>query len=183
MPDGATTSNRSRLAHRIDQVESPPLAPWGADADLAVVGHAYCRLEGREKVTGTARYSSDVRLPGQLYARVLRSPLPHARIRRLDTSRAERAPGVHAVLSKENAPQIDWYQEGVLFETTLRMVGDEVAAVAAEREDQADDALALIDVEYEPLPFATSIEAALRPDAPAVHDGGNIAGNPVRYER
>jgi CO/xanthine dehydrogenase Mo-binding subunit len=183
MPDEATTSSPSRLADRIEHVEQPPLDAWGADADLTVVGRAYPRLEGREKVTGTARYSSDVRLPGQLYARVLRSPLPHARIRRLDTSRAARAPGVHAVLSKENAPRIAWYEEGVLFETTLRMVGDEVAAVAAEREDQADDALALIDVEYEPLPFATSIDAALRRGASAIHDGGNVAGDPVRYER
>ncbi|HET7091984.1 MAG TPA: xanthine dehydrogenase family protein molybdopterin-binding subunit, partial [Thermomicrobiales bacterium] len=180
--DDAAQASRER-AVRIELTASPPLAAWGADADLTVVGQAVSRLEGREKVTGTARYSSDVRLPDQLSARVLRSPLPHARIRRIDTSRAERAPGVHAVLCKTNAPRIAWYEEGVLFETTLRMVGDEVAAVAAEREDLADDALGLIDVEYEPLPFATSIEAALRPDAPAIHDGGNIAGDPVRYER
>ncbi|HEX5498940.1 MAG TPA: molybdopterin cofactor-binding domain-containing protein, partial [Thermomicrobiales bacterium] len=180
--DDAARASRER-AVRIEQAASPPLAAWGAHADLTVVGRAVPRLEGREKVTGTARYSSDVRLPGQLYARVLRSRLPHARIRRIDTSRAERAPGVHAVLCKTNAPRIAWYEEGVLFETTLRMVGDEVAAVAAEREDLADDALGLIEVDYEPLPFATSIEAALRPDAPAIHDGGNIAGDPVRYEQ
>jgi len=163
--------------------EEGTLPSWGPDATLTVVGQSPGRLEGREKVTGSAGYASDVRLPGQLYARVLRSPLPHARIRRIDVSKAEQAPGIHAVISSKNAPQIPWYEEGQLFEATVRLVGDEVAAVAAESEELAEDALRLIDVEYEPLPFVTSIEAALAPDAPRVHESGNIAGEPKTYER
>lgn len=159
------------------------LERWTSEVSLSVVGQAVPRLEGREKVTGRAQYTSDVRLPGQLYARVLRSPWPQARVVRVDTSRAERAPGVHAILSSANAPQIDWYEEGKLFETTVRFAGDEVAAVAAESEELAEDALRLIDVEYEPLPFVSTIEDALRPDAPSVHPGGNIAGEPKVYER
>jgi CO/xanthine dehydrogenase Mo-binding subunit len=119
-------------------------------------------------VTGRAQYAYDIRLPGQLYARVLRSPHPHARIRRVDTSRAEAVPGVHAMLSVDNAPDIDWYEDGKLFEREVTFIGDEVAAVAAESEEVADDALRLIQVDYDPLPFVTEIEQALRPDAPRV---------------
>ncbi len=167
----------------IQVVEEEGVRSWGQDADLVVVGQPHPRLEGREKVTGRARYASDVRLPGQLYARVLRSPHPHARIRSIDISRAEKAPGVHAVICAANVPHIPWYEEGVLFESTVRLVGDEVAAVAAESEELAEDALGLIEVDYEPLPFVTSIEEALRPGAPKVHDTGNIAGEPKTYER
>jgi xanthine dehydrogenase YagR molybdenum-binding subunit len=163
--------------------ENGDLQPWGEDSSLTVVGKPHARLEGRQKVTGRALYASDVRLPGQLFARVLRSPLPHAHIRRIDLSAAERAPGVHAVLSALNAPPIDWYEEGHLFESTVRFVGDEVAAVAAECEEQAEDALRLIKVEYEPLPFVATIAAALGRDAPPVHEGGNIAGEPKHYVR
>src|SRR5919108_4575837 len=89
-------------------VETTALPRWGADAALQVAGRPHPRVEGREKVTGRARYAYDVHLPGLLYARVLRSPLPHARIRRIDTARAAALPGVRAVLSVENAPQIPW---------------------------------------------------------------------------
>ena len=127
-------------------VETTPLPPWDANARLTVVGRPHPRVEGEEKVTGRARYTYDVRLPGQLYARVLRSPLPHARIRRIDTSRAEALLGVHAVLSSANAPEIEWYTNSQLFDHTVRFVGDEVAAVAADSEEIAGDALRLIEV-------------------------------------
>ena len=113
------------------------------------------RLEGADKVTGRARYASDVRLPGQLYARILRSPHPHARIVRVDPSRAEALPRVHGVLSSANAPDMSWYQDSRLFDSTVRYIGDEVAAVAAESEDIAEDALRLIEVQYLPRAFDT----------------------------
>jgi CO/xanthine dehydrogenase Mo-binding subunit len=163
--------------------ETEELPAWGPDAGLTIAGRAHPRVEGVEKVTGRARYAYDVRLPGQLYARVLRSPFPHARIRRIDTSRAERLPGVRAVLSSANAPEIEWYRESRLFDRTLRFQGDEVAAVAADTEEVAEDALRLIEVEYEPLPFVVDLEAALRPEAPRVHADGNLAGEPKTYER
>jgi xanthine dehydrogenase YagR molybdenum-binding subunit len=115
---------------------------------------------------------------------VLRSPHPHARIRRVDTSRAEALPGVHAVLSSANCPEVRWYQEqSLLFDPTVRFVGDEVAAVAAETGDIAEDALRLIDVEYEPLPFVADLEAALQPDPPRIHADGHLASEPDLYER
>ncbi|MCA9879791.1 MAG: xanthine dehydrogenase family protein molybdopterin-binding subunit, partial [Thermomicrobiales bacterium] len=159
------------------------VAPWSATTPMRVVGQPYPRLEGGDKVSGRARYASDIRLPGLLYARVLRSPHPHARIARIDTSRAERAPGVHAVLSLLNTPDMDWFEEGKLFDRTVRYIGDEVAAVAAEREEAAEDALRLIDVTYEPLPFVMTATEALAEGAPPIHPGGNIAGEVQTYER
>ncbi|MBA3414301.1 MAG: xanthine dehydrogenase family protein molybdopterin-binding subunit, partial [Chloroflexia bacterium] len=167
----------------VEVVEEERLPAWGAATEFAVVGRPHPRLEGAEKVTGRARYSYDIRLPRQCYARVLRSPHPHARIARIDTAAAEALPGVFAVLSSANAPDIAWYEEGKLFETIVRFVGDEVAAVAAASEEIADDALRQVEVEYEPLPFVVTIADALRPGAPAVHAGGNVAGEPKTYER
>jgi xanthine dehydrogenase YagR molybdenum-binding subunit len=164
-------------------IETNTLAPWRHDAVLTIVGRGQPRIEGEAKVTGRACYAYDVRLPGQLYACILRSPYAHARIRHLDSSRAERLPGVHAVLSSVNAPRIPWYDSSLLFDSTVRFVGDEVAAVAAESEDIARDALRLIEVEYEPQPFVVTMEAALQADAPRVHAQGNIAGEPKIYER
>lgn len=164
-------------------VETAELPVWDVDAGLGVVGRGLPRVEGPEKVTGRARYAYDVRLPGQLYARVLRSPLPHARVRSVDTRRARAAPGVRAVIGVADAPDIEWYDGSALFDRTVRFVGEEVAAVAADSEEQADDALALIEVDYEPLPFVLTLEAALEPGAPAVRDSGNVSGEPERYQR
>jgi xanthine dehydrogenase YagR molybdenum-binding subunit len=164
-------------------VEVSGLPAWAAGTRFDVVGRPHARLEGAEKVTGRARYTYDTRLPGQLYARVLRSPLPHARIVRIDTARAAALPGVHAVLSSANAPAIDWYEETKLFDSTVRFIGDEVAAVAADSEEIAEDALRLIEVEYEPLPFVVDLAAALQPGAPHLYQPGNIAGEPQKYDR
>jgi CO/xanthine dehydrogenase Mo-binding subunit len=180
------------LLHRVDKdgkasfepEESDGITPWPADEQLRIVGQRHQRVEGVDKVTGRARYAYDQRLPGQLYARVLRSPHPHARIKRINTERAEALPGVHAVLSSANCPDVRWYKEqALLFDPTLRFVGDEVAAVAAINGDIAEDALRLIDVEYEPLPFVADLQAALRPDAPRVHPDSQFAGEPELYER
>src|SRR5438105_5049153 len=119
--------------------ETATVPDWGADARMSVVGQRFARVEAVEKVTGSARYTYDVRLPRQLYGRVLRSPHPHARLRRIDTRLAESLPGVYAVLSANNCHDVRWYDEQVaVFERTLRFVGDEVAAVAAESEEIAD---------------------------------------------
>ncbi|MEA2529742.1 MAG: xanthine dehydrogenase molybdenum-binding subunit [Thermomicrobiales bacterium] len=164
-------------------VELDPLPRWGADAALAIVGRPPVRGEGTEKVTGRARYAYDMRLPGQLFARVLRSPLPHARIKRIDISKAEALPGVHAVLCVENAPEIGWYRDSFVFDRTLRFAGEEVAAVAAESERIADDAIRLIEVEYESLPFVIDFQEALKPDAPKLREAGNLVDEPKVYER
>ncbi len=160
---------------QIQVVEEAQVAPWERDATFSVVGRGVPRVEGVEKVTGRARYSYDIRLPGQLYARVLRSPHAHARIVSIDTSRAEALPGIYAILSVNNAPPITWYKDSAIFDRTVRFVGDEVAAVAAESEELADDALRLIEVEYEVLPFVMGLVAAQRPDAPKLREQGNVS--------
>ena len=168
-------------------IESKGLPAWEVDANFTVVGQRHTRLEGADKVTGRAQYSYDIQLPGQLYARVLRSPHPHARVVSIDASQAEALPGVHAVLTLANTPDIDWYEEKArLFDSTVRFVGDEVAAVAADSEEIAEDALRLIQVTYEPLPFVIDMEAALEPGAPQIHPGneyGNLSSEPKVYER
>ena len=111
------------------------------------------RREGPAKVTGAARYACDLRLPGLLFGRILRSPHPHARVARVDTSRAAALPGVRAVLSSANSPAIEWHESSRLFDSTVRYIGDEVAAVAADSPEVAQDALRLIEVRYEPLAF------------------------------
>ena len=118
------------------------------------------RLEGLDKVSGRARYSCDVRLPGQLYAAVLRSPHPHARVSRIDLSRLKGVPGVRAALSAGDAPEISWYETSRLFDRTVRLVGDEVAAVAA---DIAERSCVNADGRKVPMP-----------PGPLYHDGGCV---------
>lgn len=173
---------------KLKLVETVKLPAWGKEAKLKIVGRPHVRAEGNEKVTGRALYSYDIRLPGQLYAAALRSPHAHAQVRGIDTARAEALPGVHAVLSSANAPDITWYEEEcALFPETVRFVGDEVAVVVAESEEIAHDALRLIDVDYAPLPFVLDFTAALQPGAPVIHadgyQGGNQKDEPKIYER
>ena len=174
-----------RIEEREVVLEGEDLPVWPADTRFTVVGAPVTRVDGRERVGGTARYTADQYPAGMLHGVVLRSPHAHARIARLDTSKAERLPGVRAVLSHLNAPKIRWFN-GVswLFDPELRYVGDEVAAVIAEDAAAARDALDLIEVEYEVLPHVVDAEAALRPGAVLVHPTGNILGGaPERYER
>jgi xanthine dehydrogenase YagR molybdenum-binding subunit len=164
-------------------VEGEEPARWPPGAAFEFIGKSIPRVDGPAKVTGRAVYTYDTQLPGMLYGRVLRSPYPHARIRGIDVSKAVAYPGVRAVISYSNAPATVLGDTRV-FDRTVRYAGDEVAAVAADDGDIAEDALALIDVDYEELPFIIDIEGAVKPDAPMVGEGGNIAGGKGRqYQR
>ena len=122
------------------------------------MGRRVPKLDGREKVMGATRYVSDLSLPGMLVGKIKRSPHPHARILAIDTSAAERLPGVHAVITGANMTQ---HAFGYGFDNTplkvdkVRCVGDEVAGVAAENDDIAMRALDAIQVDYEALPSVT----------------------------
>lgn len=136
------------------------------------------------KLTGEAKYAADVQLPGMLVGKILRSPHPHAKIVSVDTSGAESMNGVHAVVTPFDVPRGNIAPDLPILDTEVRFVGDEVAAVAAEDEDIAQEALSRIDVEYEVLPFVTDMRKALEPDAPPVHEGGNlVGGEPITLER
>ncbi len=174
-----------RTEERDVVIEGDDLPVWPAAEPFAVVGTPVARVDGTERVGGAAPFTADLHPAGVLHGAILRSPHAHARIRRLDTSRAERAPGVRLVLSSLNAPKIPWYNGmSWIFDTELRYAGDEIAVVVAEDPGAARDALDLIEVEYEVLPHVVDPEAALRPEAPRVHPSGNILGGAAeRYER
>jgi len=147
--------------------DEPPV--WGEDAELRIVGKPTPRVDGRERVTGGATYTYDIQLPGQLTAAALRSPHAHARVTRVDASRAEAMPGVRAVLHRFNAGDlIDPNRDRSVFAEELPYAGAIVALVLADTREQAVDACAAVVVEYETLPFVVDPEAALQPEAPRV---------------
>ncbi|MDE0213358.1 MAG: hypothetical protein OXN22_04675, partial [Deltaproteobacteria bacterium] len=132
------------------------------------------RIEGADKVTGATRYAADLPIPDSLYAKVLRSPLPHARIRNIDTSKAKALPGVHAVLTGADLPEVyvglRMKDMPVLARDKVRFVSDPVAAVAADTPEICDAALRLIEVDYEELPGVYDPLEAVEPGTVALHD-------------
>jgi len=160
---------------------------------LDTIGHDTPRIDAYERVTGRADYTRDLTVEGMLYARVLRSPYPHARIRSIDTSRAEALPGVRAVITHEthqvvygsgsiaggrqysDAAKDITVHKRYMFDNPVRFVGQPIAAVAATDRHIAEDALELIDVEWEELPFVLDAEEALADDAPRIWPEGNLA--------
>ncbi len=147
------------------------LPTWPPGTALETAGAAMPRREAPAKVTGGAVYSSDLRLPGQLYAAIARSPHPHARVHAVDAERARTAPGVVAVIAgDEGGEGVTWYEESVpLFSPVARFAGDEVAAVVATSLEAARDAVHLLDVSYELLPHVVGIDEAQEPGAPSIH--------------
>jgi carbon-monoxide dehydrogenase large subunit len=140
-------------------------------AELSIVGKSVPRVDALEKVTGKAKYSIDLKLPGMLYAKVLRSPYPHARIANINTSKAERLPKVKGVVTGKDAPEerVGLIQDRQIFgRGVVRFVGEAVAAVAADTVEAAEEALRLIEVDYEELPAIFGAEEAMKPDPPVV---------------
>lgn len=148
---------------------------------LTNLGHPTPRIDAVQRVTGRALYAGDIRLPGMLHARVLRSPYPHARIRSIDLSRACTFPGVRTVITHENCRVVwssgDTCNKRYLFNNPVRFWGDAVAALAADTPHIAEEALLLIRVEYEELPFVLDPEEALKPGAVEIQTGGNLSPN------
>jgi CO/xanthine dehydrogenase Mo-binding subunit len=162
---------------------------------LKVVGHPTPRIDAEERVTGRAKYTNDVQLPGMLYAKVLRSPHPHANIKSIDVSKAKAMPGVKAILTYENC-KVVWgagsvaggqqYSDEVkkntkqrryAFNNPVRFVGEPVVAIAAVNRHLAEEALQQVVVNYEILPHVIDQEEALKPDAPKIWPEGNLCLN------
>ena len=147
--------------------------------ELADIGKTFRRLDYETKVTGRAQYLADMTMPGMLHGKILRSPYPHARINRIDASKAEKVPGVMAVLTRDDILHdegIEPFYGPVFKDQTIvatekvRHVGDPVAAVAALTIDAAEAAVKLIEVDYEELPAVLNIDEALKSGAMLVHD-------------
>jgi CO/xanthine dehydrogenase Mo-binding subunit len=160
-----------------------------------VAGHDTRRVDGIEKVTGKAMYTGDLQLPGMAYAKILRSPVAHARLIKVDAAKAKQLPGVIATLTRDDIKGFN-YKYGATYKDQsivavdkVRYVGDPVAAVLAEDPATAEAALDLIEVEYDELPKVTNIEEATAPGAIQVHEGdvaraelrGSTYGAPERF--
>src|SRR5262249_20284454 len=164
---------------------------------FTVVGRRPRRQDGVDKVTGHARYGADVHLPGLLHGKVLRSPHAHARIRSIDTSKAEGLPGVQAVATARDFPLtedrvIDFAEvqgnvrmmaENILAHDKALYKGHAVAAVAATSPHIAEEALTRIAVDYEVLPAVLTVHDAMKEDAPLLHEHMTTRFRVERFER
>ena len=162
---------------------------------FSVAGTNAHRVDGLEKVTGKAIYTSDIDLPGMAHARILRSPVAHAKLVKVDATKAKELPGVIATLTRDDIQGFN-YKYGATYKDQsivavdkVRYVGDPVAAVLADDAMTAEQALELIEVEYEELPKVTNIEEATAPNAALVHEAGvaraelrgSVYGAPERF--
>ncbi|WP_043621673.1 xanthine dehydrogenase family protein molybdopterin-binding subunit [Ensifer sp. ZNC0028] len=165
--------------------------------EFKIVGKSVKRDDVLEKVTGEAQYTGDINLPGMLHGKIKRAAIAHARIKSIDVSKALAYPGVKAVLTHETVPRVLHYgsphprsasctKDQYILDDKVRFWGEGVAAVAAISEEIADEALDLIEVEYEALPAVFEPEEAAQPGAPLIHEvgpGGNLVLDPVRVNR
>jgi xanthine dehydrogenase YagR molybdenum-binding subunit len=163
-PFGIASVGLGQVERQVPFDEPPPLPPNTA---LNSIGKPAARQNGRAKVTGATRFTVDVTLPGMLHGRILRASLPHAQVRAINISAAANHPGVHAILvvASPDDPA----------SAVLRYIGAPVAAVAADSVAAAEQALRLIHVDYQPLPFVVDMDKARQPKAPPVFDNASMA--------
>jgi CO/xanthine dehydrogenase Mo-binding subunit len=155
------------------------------------IGQRTIRPDGADKVTGRACYAADNTMPGMIWGKVLRSPHAHALIRSIDTSKAEKLPGVKAVVTAKDLvdfpvdkpvplgiQDMRWMSRNIMAREKALFHGHPIAAVAAINEEVAAEACKLIEVDYEVLPHAIEIEDAIKPHAPILHDFVRFEGKP-----
>ncbi|MCM2268661.1 MAG: xanthine dehydrogenase family protein molybdopterin-binding subunit [Thermoanaerobaculia bacterium] len=165
-----------------DPIRTPPGEPALAERQPAIVGTPFRRVDGRAKVTGQTRFADDLAFPRQAHVKLVRSSIPHGRIRAIDLAAAERVPGVLGFLTGRDLPTTFGIlpvsqDEHPLALDVVRHVGDPVVAVAATSEDAAHEAALAVRVDYEPLPTIASVEEAIATPEPQIHayaDEGNL---------
>ena len=158
-------------------------------SEYDVINSRAARLDAPAKVSGKAVFVDDMKMPGMLYGALLQSPVAHAKIKNIDTSKALKLPGVKAVVTHKEAGLIKYgvsparYDETLFCSDKVRYIGDEIAAVAAVDRETAEEAVSLIEVEYEELPIILTIEEAMAEGAPLIHEEfpGNITAE-VHHE-
>jgi len=175
---GAEAAN-AKLSEITRSVPADTPPPLPANSDLQVIGKPATRIDGRMKVTGQAKYTADIQLPGMLYAALVPATVPHAHIKSLDTSAAEKYPGVKAVHIVERVMDVaelrDKSKDPGKY-PTIRFVGQPIVAVAATSYPAAVEAARQVKVEYEELPFVVTLDDARKSDAPAVYPGAASQG-------
>ena len=154
--------------------------------ELKIIGKKVERVDALERLTGDAKFTSDIYLPGMLFAKVLRSPHPHARVVRIDAAAARALSGVRAILTAADVPDFAIHGRDTppyvvmpVLASTARYAGDEILAVAAVDEETAEQAVDLIKVDYERLPFVLDPEEAAKPDAVKIYPEGNVVQEKV----
>ena len=191
-PEGVGATSRSPAGGVVTQPRVATRPTVQAVQKTEVVGHSETKVDAVKLAKGRPVFTDDVDLPGMLHAAMLTSPHAHARIKRIDASRARALPGVHAVLTYQDVPRVIYASGGqswpnpppydqVSLDSKVRFIGDRVAVVAAETPEIAREALELIEVEYEPLPAVFDPEEAMRgevlihdePDAQKIHDAAH----------
>jgi CO/xanthine dehydrogenase Mo-binding subunit len=149
------------------------------EKEYSIIGKPTPNVDDPAKVTGEAAYAIDITLPNMLYGKLLRSPYPHAKIFSINTSEAEKLPGVKCIITGKDTPGGKWglwrrcrelADQQALATDKVRFIGDPVVALAATTEEIAEQALDLIEVEYEPLPAVFGPIEAIKDDAPMVHE-------------
>ncbi len=165
-----------------------------SNEEFDVIGSRPVRHDGADKVTGRARYGADTNLPGMLYGKILRSPHPHAVIKSIDASAAEALPGVHAVVTSADWPEtsmklsdlaegaiqnLGFLSMNILARGKALYKGHAVAAVAAVSAQAAEEALAMIKVDYEVLTPVLTADDGMKPDAPILHERLAAVSNPA----
>ncbi len=156
------------------------IEPMVANAEKTKwIGESVSRKDARGKVTGETKFFSDMALPNMLYARVVRSKYPHANIRRINIEKARAVPGVVTILTHRDVPGLNGFgillpDQPVLCFDKVRYLGDAIAVVAAENLEAASRGVEAVEVEYEPLPVVSDPLEAMKPDAPKIHEKGNI---------
>ncbi len=154
--------------------------------EYKIIGKKVERVDALERLVGEAKYASDIYLPGMLYVKFLRSPHPHAKVVRIDAAGAQALPGVKAIITAADVPDYRIHGRTTppavpmpVLASTARYAGDEILAVAAVDEETAEEALELIKVEYEVLPFLLDAEEAVKPQAVKIYPEGNIVLEPA----
>ena len=149
--------------------------------EFKVIGKRVERVDAFERLTGEAKYASDIYLPGMLYVKVLRSPYAHAKVVKIDAAKAKTLPGVMAILTPDDVPEYAIHSRQTaplalmpVLARTVRYVGDEILAVAAVDEETAENAIELIKIDYEILPFLLDAEESAKPGAPRIYPEGNV---------
>ncbi|HET8699856.1 MAG TPA: xanthine dehydrogenase family protein molybdopterin-binding subunit, partial [Gammaproteobacteria bacterium] len=143
-----------------------------------LIGKDFTPPDVHAKVTGKAKYAEDFRVDGMAFCKLLTSPMPHARVKRLDTAKALALPGVLGVITAEDVEKIPEPQDPILTNEPL-FVGQPILAIAAESEEIAANALELVDIEYEELPFCVDPLASLYPGGPEARTNGNVANGGI----